>query len=125
MKIAISTDGNFVSAHFGRCPEFTIVDVQDGKIAERKTIANPGHHPGYLPEFLSKAGVKAIVAGGMGGRALGLFAEAGIEVVVGIDGSLDEVIDQLAAGTLQGGESLCTPGGGRGYGLDRTECDHP
>ena len=28
MKIAISTDGDFVSAHFGRCPSFTIVDIE-------------------------------------------------------------------------------------------------
>ena len=32
MKIAISTDGDFVSAHFGRCPEYTILDIENGKV---------------------------------------------------------------------------------------------
>ena len=52
MKIAISTDGNYVSAHFGRCPSFTIAEIQDSKIIKKELIDNPGHHPGYLPEFL-------------------------------------------------------------------------
>ena len=30
MRIAISTDGSSVSGHFGRCPSFTIVDIEDG-----------------------------------------------------------------------------------------------
>ena len=125
MKIAISTDGNFVSAHFGRCPSFTIVEIEAGKLIKKETIDNPGHHPGFLPQFLHERGVSAIIAGGMGQRALGLFTEQGIEVVVGITGTIDETVDKILKGTLEGGESLCTPGAGRGYGLDKTECEHP
>jgi len=125
MKIAISTEGDFVSAHFGRCPSFTIIEVEEGKIIGREVIDNPGHHPGFLPQFLNKRGVSAIVAGGMGQRAVGLFVEAKIEVVVGISGKIDEVVEKLQNGTLEGGESLCKPGLGKGYGLDKTECEHP
>ena len=125
MRIAISTDGNFVSAHFGRCPSFTILEIQNDKVVSRTVIDNPGHHPGFLPQFLSQNGVNAIVAGGMGQRALGLFAEAGIEVVVGVSGRLDEVVDKIITGTLEGGESLCRPGSGKGYGIEKTECEHP
>ncbi|MCK4463241.1 MAG: NifB/NifX family molybdenum-iron cluster-binding protein [Candidatus Omnitrophica bacterium] len=125
MKIAISTDGDYVSAHFGRCPSFTIVDIEDSKVINKETIDNPGHHPGFLPQFLHEKGVGAIIAGGMGQRALGLFAEQEIEVVVGIAGAIDEVVDKIVKGTLEGGESLCKPGSGRGYGVDKTECEHP
>lgn len=125
MKVAISTDGDSVSAHFGRCPSFTIIEVKDNKVVGRELIDNPGHHPGFLPQFLSQKGVNAIVAGGMGQRALGLFAQSGIEVIVGISGKVDEVIEQLIKGELKGGESLCKPGSGKGYGLDKTECSHP
>jgi len=31
MKIAISTDAGFVSAHFGRCPSFTIAEIEEEK----------------------------------------------------------------------------------------------
>jgi len=125
MKIAISTDGRYVSAHFGRCPSFTIVDMEDGKEINRQVIDNPGHHPGYLPQFLHDKGVGYIIAGGMGQRASDLFAEVGIEAIVGINGTIDGVIDKVLRGTLEGGESLCRPGSGRGYGLDKTACDHP
>jgi len=125
MKIAISTDGDSVSAHFGRCPCFTIVEVENDKVIGREIVDNPGHHPGFLPQFLNKKGVSAIVAGGMGQRAVDLFAEVEIEVVVGVNGKIDEVVEKLQNGTLEGGESLCRPGLGKGYGLDKTECEHP
>ena len=66
-----------------------------------------------------------IIAGGMGYRAEALFAESGIQTIMGITGSIDEVIDKIIKGTLEGGESLCKPGSGRGYGIEKTECEHP
>ncbi|OIO72123.1 MAG: dinitrogenase iron-molybdenum cofactor [Elusimicrobia bacterium CG1_02_37_114] len=125
MKIAISTDGNFVSAHFGRCPSFTIAEIEGNKLINKKIIDNPGHQPGFLPQFLKEQGAECIIAGGMGMRATELFADSGIKAVVGITGRIDDVIDQVLKGTLKGGESLCKPGAGKGYGLDKTECEHP
>ena len=124
MKIAISTDGEQVSAHFGRCPSFTILSVEKGKVIKADEIQNPGHHPGYLPEFFNNMGVNCIIAGGMGGRASELFAQYSIQPILGISGKIQDIISELANGTLKGGESLCQPGLGKGYGLDKTECDH-
>ena len=124
MRVAISTDGDYVSAHFGRCPEFTIVDFEDGRAAEREIIKNPGHEPGFIPEFLREKGVNCIIAGGMGRRAEELFNRSGIEMVVGVSGKIDDVIGKIIDGTLEGGESFCKPGAGKGYGLDKTECTH-
>ena len=125
MRVAISTDGDFVSPHFGRCPSFTVVDVEDSRVTKKEVIENPGHQPGFIPEFLHKKDVQCIVAGGMGMRATGLFNELGIQAIVGVTGRVDEVIEELQKGTLKGGESLCQPGSGKGYGLDKSECDHP
>ena len=125
MKIAISTDGDFVSAHFGRCPEFTIVDIKEGKVETKKTVQNPGHQPGFIPQFLHEKGVKCIICGGMGARATQFFDELGIQAIVGISGKIDDVIKEFSKGTLQGGESLCKPGAGKGYGVEKSECDHP
>lgn len=125
MRIAISTDGNYVSEHFGRCPVFTILDIEDGKTVNRKSIDNPGHSPGLIPQFLNNEGVKLIVCGGMGARAMGFFEQFGIEAMTGISGKIDEVALKLQKGVLEGGKSLCTPGAGRGYGVDKTVCDHP
>ncbi|MBU4376634.1 MAG: NifB/NifX family molybdenum-iron cluster-binding protein [Candidatus Omnitrophica bacterium] len=125
MRVAISTDGEYVSSHFGRCPSFTIVDIDKGQVVKNEVLQNPGHQPGLIPQFLHEKGVNCIVAGGMGMRASGFFNELGIQAIVGVSGRVDDVIDKLAKGTLKGGESLCSPGAGKGYGLDKTECDHP
>jgi predicted Fe-Mo cluster-binding NifX family protein len=125
MKIAISTDGEYVSAHFGRCPCFTIVEIEGGKVLSKEVLENPGHQPAFLPQYLSEKNVRCIVAGGMGRRAEALFAENGIQTIVGITDRVDQVIEKLISGTLEGGESLCSPGSGRGYGMEKSECDHP
>ena len=65
-----------------------------------------------------------IIAGGMGGRAFELFSQHKIEPILGISGKVEDTITQLLNGSLQGGDSLCKPGQGKGYGLDKTECDH-
>ena len=107
MRIAISTDGNMVALHFGRCEAYTIVDIEDGGIASQERYANPGHEPGFLPGYLAERGVACIVAGGMGPRAQTLFDEKGIQTVVGVSGTLDETIEALRCGELRGGDSLC------------------
>ena len=124
MKFAISTDGAFVSAHFGRCPSFTIVEIESNTVVKKEVLENPGHHPGYLPECLHQKGVSSIICGGMGQRAAGLFEERGMRAIVGIEGKINDVIEKLLEGELQSEESLCKPGAGKNYGLEKTECDH-
>jgi len=124
MKVAISTDGGHVSAHFGRCPSFTILEIHDSQVVNVREIENPGHHPGFLPQFFSEMKIDCIIAGGMGGRATQLFNQYNIKPVLGISGTVEDTITHLMNGTLKGGESLCEPGQGKGYGLDKTECDH-
>ena len=124
MKIAISTDNDSVSAHFGRCPEFTIAEIENGKLKHKEVIPNPGHQPGFLPQFLHDKGVACIVAGGMGPHAQQLFAEKDIKTIVGVSASIDQVVKDLLAGTLKGGGSLCKPGEGKGYGVEKSVCDH-
>ncbi|MBL7073552.1 MAG: NifB/NifX family molybdenum-iron cluster-binding protein [Candidatus Omnitrophica bacterium] len=125
MKAAISTEGDFVSAHFGRCPVFTIVDIENGKVENKESVANPGHQPGNIPQFLHQKGVTCIICGGMGARAAGFFKEFGIKTIVGANGKIDEVIEKFAKGSLESGESLCNPGAGKGYGIEKSQCDHP
>jgi predicted Fe-Mo cluster-binding NifX family protein len=125
MKVAISIDGDYVSAHFGRCPSFTIVEIEGDKVVGRESVENPGHQPAFLPQYLSDKGASCIIAGGMGRRAEVLFAEKGIDTMVGVTGRVDEVIERLVSKRLEGGESLCRPGAGRGYGVEKSKCDHP
>lgn len=124
MRIAIATDGEYVAQHFGRCPAFTLIEVDEGKVTAREIIGNPGHQPGYIPRFLHDRGVRCVIAGGMGPRAVDLFRELNMEAVVGIEGEVNKVIEKIAQGTLEDGESLCQPGAGKGYGVEKSICDH-
>jgi predicted Fe-Mo cluster-binding NifX family protein len=125
MRVAISTDGDVVSAHFGRCPSFTVVDIEGNEVVQKNILVNPGHQPGLIPQFLHQKGVECIVAGGMGMRARGFFAESNIKTLLGVSGRIDYVIEELKTGTLKEGESFCKPGAGKGYGIDKAVCDHP
>ena len=125
MKIAISTDSGNVCAHFGRAPEFTFVTIENDQVIEKKVLQNPGHSVGSIPQFVNQQGANFMIAGGMGRRAEAFFNQYGIEVIVGVTGRIDDVIKKILDGTLEGGESLCSPGGGKGYGVDKihTEAD--
>lgn len=128
MRIAIATEADRVAAHFGRCPSYTLVDLEDGTAANRTEVANPGHAPGVIPAFLHDHGVKVIIAGGMGQRAQGLFQQMGIDQIIGVTGTIDEVLNACLDGSLEGGESLCTHGKGLGDGTGHHNedggCDH-
>ena len=121
MKIAVSTDGNDVSGHFGRCPQFTIVEIEDGNVLTKEVIANPGHRTGFLPQFLHEQGVSCIICGGMGSRAREMFDASGIQAIIGITGLIDNAIEKYAKGELVDGPSFCAPGAGKGYGVDKSD----
>jgi len=124
LKIAIPDDNGNLSSHFGRCPSFTIVELKDKKIISRDLIDSPGHSPGILPDLFSKLKIDTVVASGMGMRARELLDEKNIDIILGADGSVDDIIKNVMEGTLKKGESSCRPGSGKGYGLEKPECDH-
>lgn len=107
MKIAISTENGSVSAHFGRCPTYTIADVEDGQVIHAEEISNPGHQPGFLPRFLAQKGVSVVISGGMGPRAQALFAQNSIQTITGVQGDVKTILSRYAAGQLQQGQDLC------------------
>ena len=107
MLIAIASDNKKVAAHFGHCQAFECFTIKDGGVDEWKTIPNPGHQPGFLPNFQHEHGVKTIIAGGMGQSAANLFKNNGIEVVCGASGSIQDVAASYASGNLSSGGSFC------------------
>ena len=110
MRIAVPVVAGKLAMHFGHCEQFALmdVDVATKEIAHQKAIDAPPHEPGLLPRWLATQGADLVLAGGMGGRALQLFAEQGIEVVVGVDGSSpEEIARNYLAGNLRAGSNLC------------------
>lgn len=107
MRVAISSEGKNLGEHFGHCSEFTIYDIENNKVNNTEVIENPGHKPGFLPEFLSKKNVNVIISGGMGKRAQELFKNNKIEVIVGAEGLCDDIIQSFIDGKLHSTNSIC------------------
>ncbi|NMA92497.1 MAG: dinitrogenase iron-molybdenum cofactor [Firmicutes bacterium] len=116
MKIAIPTEQGCVAQHFGRCPEYTLVEIAEGKVASQEVIPSPGHQPGFLPGYLAERGVTCIITGGAGRRAIDLFNQNNIEVIIGITGPVEQAVEDYLAGKLTSRDSLCERGQGRGSG---------
>jgi len=83
MKIAIPLADGKLTAHFGHCQEFAIIEVEGDEITNKQTLAPPPHEPGILPAWLHEMNTHMIIAGGMGQRAIGLFNQLGIKVITG------------------------------------------
>lgn len=105
MLVAIPSEGNMLCPHFGHCESFVLYDTETKSF---RSLPNPGHQPGALPAFLKIQGTKLVIAGGMGGRAQELFAENGIQVIVGISGNIHNVIAQYEKGELKSSGEVCS-----------------
>jgi len=106
-KIAIPVDGTKISQHFGHCQQFCLVKIDGKELLEKELIPNPGHKPGYLPRYLRELNIDCILAAGMGMRAINLFKENDIEVVTGVSGEIDYIIDQYLNNCLETDENAC------------------
>lgn len=107
MKIAVASMGNMVAGHFGHCQNFNLYDCENGSIVEETAVPNPGHKPGFLPNYLADLGVSVIISGGMGGGAVEIFQSRGIEVVTGASGDARQAAEGFAKGSLKSTGSIC------------------
>ncbi len=108
MKFAIPMAEGKLTAHFGHCKEFAILDVENNEIKNKEMLVPPPHEPGVLPAWLGKLGANVIIAGGMGQKAITLFNEQGIKVVTGAPSLEPEaLIKHYLEDSLISGDNLC------------------
>ena len=131
MRIAVSSEQNqglesVAAHHFGRCPYYVIVDVDDHNITAVESIANPyyqAHRPGQVPAFIRDQGVDMMVAGGMGRRAIARFQQYGIEAYTGAAGTVRRALEQALGGQLEEAEP-CASHDNHGEHSEATEHEH-
>ena len=107
IKIAVASENNMVTGHFGHCENFMIFNAEDNKIVGTESVPNPGHKPGFLPNYLNDMGVNVIISGGMGGGAIDIFNQHNIEVIIGAAGPSEEAAKSYLAGELKSTGSVC------------------
>jgi predicted Fe-Mo cluster-binding NifX family protein len=110
MRIAVSADNrngldSVVSPHFGRCPHFVLVDMDDHDVQYVREVDNPyygRHQPGQVPALINSLGANVMLTGGMGGRAIMFFEQFGIEGVTGAYGTVRQSLERYLGGQLKG-----------------------
>ena len=94
-----------ISAHFGRCPYYTLVNVEGDQILGSEVVKNPyfpNHQPGVIPQFIHSQKASVMIAGGMGPMAIDFFTQLGIDVATGVQGKVRDVVEAYLRGEIQG-----------------------
>lgn len=107
IKIAVASEGEEVARHFGHCETFEIFEAENGQIVGSQSIPNPGHKPGFLPNFLNDQGVNVVISGGMGAGAVEIFNEKNIEVITGAQGQARVAAELYLKGMLKSTGAVC------------------
>ncbi len=110
MKIAIPMANGVLCSHFGQCQQFAIIEVDQDKqeIIAQETLTPPPHEPGSFPAWLGEMDCNLIIAGGMGGRAIDLFKQNGIQVIVGTPNNDPvTIVNDYINSNLKHGTNMC------------------
>jgi len=115
MKIAISSTGQnldaSVDARFGRCQYFIIIEPETMKF---EAIANPSitamHGAGIqTSQLIASKGATLVLTGNCGPNAFQTLSAAGIEVIVGVTGTVKDAIEKYKKGELQPSSQASVP----------------
>jgi predicted Fe-Mo cluster-binding NifX family protein len=121
MKIAVPLhDGRFCE-HFGGADAFAFYTVDDDSrsVGDPHLGAPPEHGRGVFPVWLRQQGATVVLAGGMGPRAVNIFAHHGVEVVLGVQGDDPErIVCSYLNGTLDTTGEVCHEHGFHDCGND-------
>jgi predicted Fe-Mo cluster-binding NifX family protein len=111
MKIAVPiTSEKYIDSHFGQCESYGVYTISEkNEITEVKTIKSQQGCgcKSDIASVLSSEGVKVMLAGGIGGGAINVFNNNGIEVVRGCSGKADDVVKLYIEGLVKDSGSSC------------------
>ncbi|TEU06617.1 MAG: dinitrogenase iron-molybdenum cofactor biosynthesis protein [Candidatus Aminicenantes bacterium] len=140
MKIVVSASNPELSSpvdpRFGRCAYFLFVDSETMKFeaAENPNISSTSGAGIQSAQFVSNKGANVLLTGSCGPNAFQTLQAAGVEVIVGVMGTVQEAVQQYKSGQLQavaqpnvpahsgmgmGGSPPIGPGSGMGGGMGR------
>lgn len=124
MKIAIPTRNDQVDDHFGHCEYYSIFEVSaDKQILSKELFDAPkvcGCKSG-IATVLAGKGVKTLLAGNMGTGAVNKLQEAGLEVIRGCQGPVDELVNAYMHEGLKDSGLSCSHNHGHEHGH---QCNH-
>lgn len=102
MRIAVTNDHGEIFQHFGRTEEFKLFDVENGEVVKTQSLPTNGQGHGALGQVLANAQVDVLICGGIGGGARNILLAAGIQIIGGCAGEVDQAVKAFLAGELTG-----------------------
>ncbi|QAT42141.1 P-loop NTPase [Aminipila luticellarii] len=110
IKLAVPYENGQIFQHFGHSEQFEIFEIKQGKVLNKEIIPSDCEGHGALAGFLAGKGVTTLICGGIGDGAIKGLAAAGIQVVAGVSGKIEEQVQFYLNGSLQS--------------TDKATCDH-
>lgn len=111
MKIAVPlTSDNQIDSHFGHCESYGVFTITEKKeIAGVKSVRSPQGCgcKSDIASVLASDGVSVMLAGGIGGGAINVLNNNGIEVIRGCAGDATEVVKLYLSGIVKDSGSSC------------------
>jgi predicted Fe-Mo cluster-binding NifX family protein len=111
MKIAVPiTRENKIDSHFGHCESYGVFTLNDNKeISGFKNVQSPQGCgcKSDIASVLAAEGVTVMLAGGIGGGAINVLNNSGIDVIRGCSGDAAEVVKLYVAGLVADSGSSC------------------
>jgi predicted Fe-Mo cluster-binding NifX family protein len=111
MKIAVPvTSDNQIDSHFGHCDSYGVYTISEkNEITDFKTVKSPEGCgcKSDIASVLASDGVKVMLAGGIGGGAINVLNNSGIEVVRGCSGNADKIVKLYIDGLVKDSGSSC------------------
>jgi len=123
-RIAVPAKDGQVDQHFGACRVFMIFDVKNGVITKEESFPAPegAGCKSQAASVLAQAGVRVMLAGGMGEGAVRVMASFGITPIRGVSGPARAAAEAYAAGRVKDSGAVCDHnhenGGGCGHHHD-------
>ena len=111
MRIAVTASKPALDAaldpRFGRCAYFIILDTEDMSFeaVDNSEIASGGGAGIQSAQLVAEKGVKAVLTGNCGPNAHRSLCAAGIEVLLGLDGSVLQAVERFKSGELRASSS--------------------
>lgn len=112
MKIAVPVNqSGRIDGHFGHCEFYSVYDVSEkGEIVNECYIKseNGCGCKSNIASVLAARGVSIMLAGGIGGGAINVLNDAGIQVIRGCSGDSAELVKLYLEGKITDNGVTCT-----------------
>ncbi len=120
MKVCVTSEGKTIDSkvdpRFGRCQYFILVDTENSSFEaiENPNIDSMGGAGIQSAQLVASKKVKAVLTGNVGPNAFQTLQAAGVEIFIGVSGTVKEAVEKYNKGGL---EQVRNPNVGSKFGM--------